>query len=192
MDQLFEYISKRIDLSNEVKEFTRSISSSRKLLKGDILISENQLVNKTYFVLDGCLRSYVLDSSGKEHTLQFALKNDWISDYIAIFNKEKSIQTVECIVDSHIVETSVIEGIENIFLKFPQIESMHRKNLERHVVSLQKRILNQLRLKSSDSYIQFLKQYPGIEKDALNYHIASYLGITTQSLSRIRRELVNK
>ena len=69
---------------------------------------------------------------------------------------------------------------------------MHRKNLERHVVSLQRRILNQLRLKSSDIYIQFLKQYPGIEKYALNYHIASYLGITTQSLSRIRRELVKK
>tara|TARA_B110000858_G_scaffold83803_1_gene97025 strand:+ start:128 stop:706 length:579 start_codon:yes stop_codon:yes gene_type:complete len=192
MEQLFEYISKRIDLSNEVKEFTRSISSSRKLLKGDILISENQLVNKTYFVLDGCLRSYVLDSSGKEHTLQFALKNDWISDYIAIFNKEKSIQTVECIVDSHIVETSVIEGIENIFLKFPQIESMHRKNLERHVVSLQKRILNQLQLNSSENYIQFLKQYPGIENYALNYHIASYLGITTQSLSRIRKGILKK
>ena len=93
MEKLFEYISKRIDLSKEVKEFTKSISTSRKLLKGDILISENQLVNKTYFVLDGCLRSYVFDSCGKEHTLQFALKNDWISDYIAIFNKEKSIQT---------------------------------------------------------------------------------------------------
>ena len=192
MEQLFEYISKRIDLSKEVKEFTRSISSSRKLLKGDILISENQLVNKTYFVLDGCLRSYVFDNSGKEHTLQFALKNDWISDYIAIFNKEKSIQTVECIVDSHIVETSVIEGIENIFLKFPQIESMHRKNLERHVVSLQKRILNQLQLNSSENYIQFLKQYPGIENYALNYHIASYLGITTQSLSRIRKGILKK
>ena len=192
MEQLFDYISKRIDLTDEVKEFTKSISTIKKLKKGDVLIKENQIVNKTYFVLGGCIRSYVFDSAGKEHTLQFALKNDWISDYIAIFNKEKSIQTVECIVDSHIVETSVIEGIENIFLKFPQIESMHRKNLERHVVSLQKRILNQLRLKSSDSYIQFLKQYPGIEKYALNYHIASYLGITTQSLSRIRRELVNK
>ena len=192
MEQLFEYISKRIDLSKKVKEFTRSISSSRKLLKGDILISENQLVNKTYFVLDGCLRSYVFDSSGKEQTLQFALKNDWISDYIAIFNKEKSIQTVECIVDSHVVETSVIEGIENIFFKFPQIESMHRKNLERHVVSLQKRILNQLQLNSSENYIQFLKQYPGIENYALNYHIASFLGITTQSLSRIRKGILKK
>ena len=192
MDQLFEYISKRIDLTKELKKFIKSISSSRKLLKGDILISENQNVNKTYFVMDGCLRSYVFDNIGKEHTLQFALKNDWISDYIAIFNNEKSSQTVECIVDSHIIETSVIEGIENIFLKFPQIESMHRKNLERHVVSLQKRILNQLQLISLDRYYLFLKQYPGIEKYALNYHIASYLGITTQSLSRIRKGILKK
>ena len=186
MEQLFDYISKRIDLTQEVKEFTKSISTIKKLKKGDVLIKENQIVNKTYFVIDGCLRSYVFDNIGKEHTLQFALKNDWISDYIAIFNNEKSSQTVECIADSIVVETSVSEGIENIFLRFPKIESIHRKNLERNIVSLQKRILNQLQLTSLDRYKIFLKQYPEIEKYALNYHIASYLGITQQSLSRIR------
>jgi len=186
MEQLFDYISKRIDLTKEVKEFTKSISTIKKIRKGDVLIRENQNVNKTYFVLGGCLRSYVFDKSGKEHTLQFALKNDWISDYTAIFNNEKSSQTVECIADSIVVETSVSEGIENIFLRFPKIESIHRKNLERNVVSLQKRILNQLQLTSLDRYKIFLKQYPEIEKYALNYHIASYLGITQQSLSRIR------
>ena len=186
MEQLFDYISKRIDLTKEVKEFTKSISTIKKLKKGDVLINENQIVNKTYFVLEGCIRSYVFDGVGKEHTLQFALKNDWISDYIAIFNNEKSSQTVECIADSIVVETSVSEGIENIFLRFPKIESIHRKNLERNVVSLQKRILNQLQLTSLDRYKIFLKQYPEIEKYALNYHIASYLGITQQSLSRIR------
>lgn len=186
MEQLFDYISKRIDLTKEVKEFTKSISTIKKLKKGDVLINENQIVNKTYFVMEGCIRSYVFDSVGKEHTLQFALKNDWISDYIAIFNNEKSSQTVECIADSIVVETSVSEGIENIFLRFPKIESIHRKNLERNIVSLQKRILNQLQLTSLDRYKIFLKQYPEIEKYALNYHIASYLGITQQSLSRIR------
>ena len=186
MEQLFDYISKRIDLTQEVKEFTKSISTIKKFKKGDVLIKENQIVNKTYFVIDGCLRSYVFDNIGKEHTLQFALKNDWISDYIAIFNNEKSSQTVECIADSIVVETSVSEGIENIFLRFPKIESIHRKNLERNIVSLQKRILNQLQLTSLDRYKIFLKQYPEIEKYALNYHIASYLGITQQSLSRIR------
>jgi CRP-like cAMP-binding protein len=186
MEQLFDYISKRIDLTKEVREFTKSISTIKTLKKGDVLINENQIVNKTYFVLEGCIRSYVFDGVGKEHTLQFALKNDWISDYIAIFNNEKSSQTVECIADSIVVETSVSEGIENIFLRFPKIESIHRKNLERNIVSLQKRILNHLQLTSLDRYKIFLKQYPEIEKYALNYHIASYLGITQQSLSRIR------
>ena len=186
MEKLFNYISKRIELTEDVKKFTQSISTTKKIRKGDVLIRENQNVNKTYFVLDGCLRSYVFDKIGKEHTLQFALKNDWISDYIAIFNNEKSNQTVECIADSTVVETSVSEGIENIFLRFPKIESMHRKNLERTIVSLQKRILNQLQLTSMDRYYLFLKQHPEIEKYAQNYHIASYLGITQQSLSRIR------
>ena len=189
MNQLFDYISKRTDLTQEVKDFTQSISTIKKIKKGDVLIKENQIVNKTYFVVEGCLRSYVFDSHGKEHTLQFALKNDWISDYIAIFNNEKSCQTVECTSDSKVVEISISEGIENIFLRFPKIESIHRKNLERNVVSLQKRILNQLQLISLDRYRFFLEQYPEIEKYAQNYHIASYLGITQQSLSRIRASL---
>lgn len=186
MEQLFDYISKRIELTTEIKKFTQSISTIKKLKKGDVLIKENQIVNKTYFVIEGCLRSYVFDNFGKEHTLQFALKNNWISDYIAIFNDEKSTQTVECIADSKVIETSVIDGIDNIFLRFPKIELIHRKNLERNIVSLQKRILNQLQLTSLDRYKYFLKQYPEIEKYALNYHIASYLGITQQSLSRLR------
>ncbi len=186
MEHLFDYISKRIDLKEDVKKFTESISTIKKIKKKDILIKENEIVNKTYFVMEGCLRSYIFDSLGKEHTLQFALKNDWISDYIAIFNNEKSSQTVECLADSTVIEISVREGIENIFLRFPKIESIHRKNLERNIVSLQKRILNQLQLTSSERYNIFLKQYPEIEKYAQNYHIASYLGITQQSLSRIR------
>ena len=186
MEQLFDYISKRIELTAEIKDFTQSISTIKKLKKGDVLIKENQIVNKTYFVTEGCLRTYVFDNFGKEHTLQFALKNNWISDYIAIFNNEKSSQTVECISNSKVIEISISEGIDSIFLRFPKIESIHRKNLERNIVSLQKRILNQLQLTSLDRYKIFLKQYPEIEKYALNYHIASYLGITQQSLSRLR------
>ena len=138
--------------------------------------------------MDGCLRAFVFDNEGKEHTLQFAVKDHWISDYIAIFNKEKSNQVVECISDSVVIELSLADGIDNICSRFPEIETLHRKNLERHVVSLQKRLLNQLQLSSTDRYNLFQIQYPEIEKYALNYHIASYLGITQQSLSRLRAE----
>ena len=192
MKQLFNYISKRIALSKEAKEFTKSVCRVRNYKKGSTLILENQSVTKTYFVVEGCLRSFVFDNKGNEHTLQFALKDNWISDYIAIFNNAKASQVVECITDSIVIESSIEEGLENIFSKYSELESLHRKNLQRHIVSLQTRILNQLQLSSLERYILFLKQYPNIEKYALNYHIASYLGITQQSLSRLRSEKIKK
>ena len=186
MKELFNYISKRSTLSNELKDYIHSTGKVKKLNKGDTLINQDQFVDKTFFVINGCLRAYAFAKDGKEHTLQFALKDNWISDYIAIFNDEKSTQIIESVSESIVIEISINEGIENIFSKFPEIETLHRKNLQRHIVSLQKRILNQLQLSSLERYDLFKKQFPNIERYALNYHIASYLGITQQSLSRLR------
>ena len=119
---LNDYISEKFNLSNEARKFTESISCIKKFKKGNKLITHNQLVEKTYFVLDGCLRSYIYDINGKEHTLQFALKDHWISDYIAIFSNEKSTQEIECIADSVVIEFSISEGIESIFLSYLEID----------------------------------------------------------------------
>jgi CRP-like cAMP-binding protein len=189
MKELFDFISRRIPLNDEIREFTQSISTVKEIKKGDKLIIEDQYINKTYFVVDGCLRSYVYDIKGKEHTLQFALKDHWISDYMAIFSKQKSTQIIECITDSIVIEINLKEGIDSICEKYPALEFLHRKSLERHIVSLQKRILDQLQLPASERYKLLLKKYKYIEKYSLNYHIASYLGITQQSLSRIRSEI---
>jgi CRP-like cAMP-binding protein len=155
------------------------------------LIRQGQAVNNTYFVKDGCLRAYCIDKNGKEHTLQFAIKNWWISDFMAIYNNELSTLTIECITDSKIIEFNA-KKLNGIYSLFPEFEAFQRKNLERHVVSLHKRILNQLQLTAPERYDLFLKQYPDIEQYTPNYHIASYLGITQQSLSRIRVENTKK
>ena len=191
MKELFDFISRRIPLNDEIREFTQSISTVKEIKKGVKLIIEGQYINKTYFIVDGCLRSYVYDIKGKEHTLQFALKDHWISDYMAIFSKQKSTQIIECITDSFVIEVNLTEGIDSICEKYPALEFLHRKSLEGHIVSLQKRILDQLQLPASERYKLLLKKYKYIEKYALNYHIASYLGITQQSLSRIRSEIKN-
>ena len=155
------------------------------------MIRQGQVVKNTYFVIDGCLRAYCIDKNGKEHTLQFAIKNWWISDFIAIYNNELSTLTIECITDSKIIEFNA-KKLDGIYSIFPEFEVFQRKNLERHVVSLHKRILNQLQLTASERYELFLNQYPDIEQYTPNYHIASYLGITQQSLSRIRVGKANK
>ena len=191
MRELITKIKSIIRLSKKAEEYLFSISTEKSLPKGEILVRQGLAVKKTYFVTDGCIRSYFIDKNGKEHTLQFAIKDWWISDFIAIYNKEIATLTVECITDSTIIEFSSRE-LDGIYSLFPEFEAFQRKNLERHVVSLHKRILNQLQLTAQERYDLFLKQYPDIEQYTPNYHIASYLGITQQSLSRIRAEKVNK
>jgi len=187
LEELIKKIKDRINLSSEAEEYLISISKEKVIPKGSILIREGQTVKKIYFVTDGCLRSYCTDKNGKEHTLQFAIKNWWISDYIAIHNNESATLTIECLKDSTVIEFNA-KKIDGILSLFPEYEPFQRYILERHVVSLHKRILNQLQLTASERYDLFIEHYPNIEQSTRNYHIASYLGITQESLSRIRVE----
>ncbi len=187
MEDLIKKIKSRLLLRPEAEDFLYSISKEKTLPKGEVLIRQGQFVKKTFFVTSGCLRSYCIDKNGKDHTLLFAIKDWWISDYIAIHTNEFATLTVECLTESKVIEFNTKE-LDEIHTRFPEFESYQRHNLERHVVSLHKRILNQLQLSAPERYDLFLKQYPDIERYTRNYHIASYLGITQQSLSRIRVE----
>jgi len=188
LKELIKKIKSSLNLSLEAEEYLFSISKKKTFSKGAVLFRQGQNVNKIYFVTDGCLRSYCIDKNGKEHTLQFAIKNWWISDYIAIHNNESATLTIECLKESNVIEFNATK-LNEIFTLFPEYEPFQRNVLERHVVSLHKRILNQLQLTASERYSLFLAQYPDIEQYTRNYHIASYLGITTESLSRIRKNI---
>lgn len=191
LEALIKKIKSTLNLSREAEEYLFSISIQKTYPKGSVLIREGQHVNKIFFVMGGCLRSYCTDRNGKEHTLQFGIENWWISDYIAIHNKESATLTVECLKESNVIEFNA-KQLNGIFSLFPEYEPFQRNLLERHVVSLHQRILNQLQLTASERYDLFLKQYPDIEQYTRNYHIASYLGITQESLSRIRVERAKK
>ncbi len=191
MKQLLQNIKSSIELSSAAEAHIYSISKEMEISKGHTLIRQGQRVRNTYYVLNGCLRSFCVDNNGKEHTLQFAIKNWWISDFIAIYNNESATLTVECIKDAKVIKFNATD-LDKIHSLFPEFEAYQRKNLERHVVSLHKRILNQLQLTAPERYNLFLEQYPDVEQYTPNYHIASYLGITQQSLSRIRVEKAKK
>ena len=191
MEELIKKIKNSIPLSIEAEEYLISISKEKEVPKGSILIRQGQTVDKIFFVTGGCLRSYCIDKNGKEHTLHFAIKENWISDYIAIHGNELATLTIECLTESNIIEFNAIK-INGMLTLFPELEPFQRGNLERLFVSLQKRILNQLQLSAAERYDLFLEEYPEIEQHARNYHIASYLGITQESLSRIRVEKAKK
>jgi CRP-like cAMP-binding protein len=187
MKDLINKIKNSIDLSKEAEEYLFSISKEKIVPKGSILIRQGQTVDKIFFVTGGCLRSYCIDKHGKEHTLHFAIKNNWISDYIAFHGDESATLTIECLTESTIIEFNA-KKIFGMLTLFPELEPFQRGNLERLFVRLEKRILNQLQLSAAERYDLFLEEYPEVEQHARNYHIASYLGITQESLSRIRVE----
>ncbi len=161
------------------------------LKKGDVVLKTNEKVTHQYYVANGCLRTFFIDASGKEHTLQFAIRDWWISDYTAYFSQTKAILTIACIHDAVLYKISK-EKIEGIYDEIPKVERFFRKKMEKSFASFQKRILGNLSQSAKERYINFVNSYPNIEQHVKNYHIASYLGITTESLSRIRKELASK
>jgi len=161
-----------------------------RIKRGDFLLQPNEDVNDLYFVHSGCLRTYLIDIEGKEHTLQFAVKGWWISDYIALYGRGKNISVsyVECIKDATLYKISKSD-FDSLCKNNANVAHLHIIKMELAFASFQHRILENLTLPAKERYLNFVSTYPQIANDVKNYHIASYLGITTESLSRIRKEI---
>ena len=189
MNELLDYFKKNISISSEIENKLNEIIIEKKLVRGEIILSDNSIKKDHIFVASGCLRSFYKTENGKEHTIQFAIKNWWISDYITLYTDNKSVVSIESLTHSKILVIDHTK-VENFYKEFPQFETFQRKNFEKRVSALQNRILSLLALSASEKYYQFIKDYSEFEKIIPNYQIASYLGITPQSLSRIRKERI--
>jgi len=160
------------------------------LKKGEFLLQAGEAVHDIHYIHQGCLRTYFKDFAGKEHTLQFAIKDWFISDYIALYGKTatKSVSYIECIKDATLYKVSK-KDYDNLCKEIPKVAHFHIGKLEGAFAAFQRRILESLTLSATERYLNFIAAYPNIEQNVKNYHIASYLGITTESLSRIRKEM---
>ena len=191
MNELLDYFKNSISISDEIENKLKEIITVKKIKKGELVLSDNSLKKEHIFVANGCLRSFYTTDNGKEHTIQFAIKNWWISDYITLYTSNKSVVTIESLTPSKIL---IIENeeVEKFYKEFPRFEVLQRKNFEKRIATLQNRILSLLTLSASEKYDQFINDYDAFEKVIPNYQIASFLGITPESLSRIRKERIKK
>ena len=189
MNELLDYFKNNISISSEIENKLNEIIIEKKLVKGELILSDNSIKKEHIFVASGCLRSYYKTENGKEHTIQFAIKNWWISDYITLYTNNKSVVSIESVTHSKVM---VIDNrkVEEFYKEYPQFETFQRKNFEKRIAALQNRILSLLTLSASEKYYQFINDYAEFEKIIPNYQIASYLGLTPQSLSRIRKERI--
>lgn len=179
-------------LTDQEADYIYSKLKHSSLAKGDFLLKAEDKVDELFYVHTGCLRSYISDLDGKEHILQFAVKGWWISDYIALYGRKKTnaVSYIECIKEANIYSISKSD-FDQICREIPKAAFFHFRKMELAFASFQNRILENLTLTAKERYINFVTAYPIIAQDVKNYHIASYLGITTESLSRIRKEIAS-
>jgi len=189
MNLLFKHISSRINLSDDEFVIILQQFEELKFSKNELIIKPNQMVDYKFFVLKGCLRSYFVDLSGIEHTVQFAIEDWWIGDYPAYFTGKKSILNIECLEDCTLLKVKK-ENWEQLYKEIPKLESYARIQLERGLASTHQKNINNHTMSTREKYEKFISSYPKLEQRIKNYHIASYLGITPESLSRIRKSIL--
>ncbi len=183
-------IFKNVDFTADESHFIESKLTVVELSKASHLLKLGTKVDNQYYVVSGCLRTYFCDKASKEHTIQFAINDWWISDYTAFFSSSNAILEIEALQDSVLIKMSKVT-MDELCARIPKLETFFRKKMEGAFAAFQKRILANLSQTAAERYVDFVNSYPIIEQNIKNYHIASYLGITTESLSRIRKELLN-
>ncbi len=189
--QLLNDISGFIDLSKEEQDSFFSLLQPRKLRRKQYLVQAGDACRYECYVLKGCLRQYYVDESGSEHTVMIAIENWWTSDMYGLITGNASLTNIEAMEDSEVL---LIEknDFEKLLSLVPKFEKFFRIKLQRAFVAHQKRIIENISMPAEQRYINFTQQYPSIEQRVPLKYIASYLGITPESLSRIRKQLAGK
>ena len=180
---LRQQIERIIQISDIEFDYILSHFVYKKFKKHQFVIQEGQKVEDDFFILNGCLKSYSTDVNGKEHIIQFGMQDWWITDYEAYYNQTVAIVNIDCIEESELLCLSFANR-EKLCAEMHKIEHFFRKKTNRRNVALQQRILSLLSSNAKERYDKLLNQYPELFQKVPKQLIASYLGVTRETLSR--------
>jgi len=190
-DLLCTHIEKRVHLTDEEFEICSKFFVKKKLRKKQFLLNEGDVCKNLGFVNSGCLREYTIDNKGAEHIIQFAIEDWWVSDLNSFLAGSPSTYNIDALEDSEVLLLEK-SARDKLLDSCPKMERFFRLLMEANHVAAQRRVSDSLSASAEERYLKFIKTYPKLFEQVPQNQIASYLGITPQSLSRIRKELTQK
>lgn len=164
-----------------------SILKVKQINKNDFLVKEGDIPDKIAFVISGLFRAFYITPNGDEKTIVFREKGRILSSYSSYIKNEYSKFSIESLEDSMVLYIT-IKDFENLLIKndcWKIIKGNYFLNIFIEKEARERELLSN---SAKENYIKFLKDYPGLIDRINHYYIASYLGITNVSLSRIRKE----
>ncbi len=191
IDKLISHISKFSSLSNEELEEVSNSFIQKSFQKKEYILKAGDLSRYECFIAKGCLRAFVINEKGIENNIRFGVENSWIGDLDSFFKQTPATYNIQTVEPSTLLLIDVSK-FNKLMDSIPGFEHYFRIMFQYGVMSLQLRMVQELSLSAEERYTEFINKYPYLEQRIPQKHIASYLGMTPEFLSMLRKKISHK
>lgn len=186
---LIKSLSKHVSLTEEEVGIIESLFKHRKFRKRQYVLQEGEITRYETFIIKGVTRMYEADEKGQEHILQFGLEDWWIGDLYSFLTETPTRYNIDCLEDTEVLQITQAD-LETLYERVPKMERHFRIIIQNAFIASTQRVSASLSMSALERYEEFIRRYPQIEQRVANHQIAAYLGVTPQSLSRIRAQML--
>jgi CRP-like cAMP-binding protein len=188
VDLLVANISRHISLTEDELDLFISLLHSKTLKTGEFLLREGEICRHESFVTKGCLITYYTDKNGLEHIIDFSVEQWWADDLYSFFTQTASKTSIRATEDTEILQLSK-NSLERLFVSIPKFERFFRLLFQNAYIAQREQINSTLSESAEERYLSFIRKKPYAEKRFSQKNIASYLGVTPQFLSSLKKKL---
>jgi len=192
---MFEFLQKKvaetINITDEDFEYAKTLFIPKKLRKKQFLLQDGDPCVYTTFVEKGLLRSFRIDEKGNEHILQFGMQGWWVADLYSFLTGEPSEYNIEALEDSELL--LITKSSWDLLLKeVPAFERYFRILIQNNLIATQRRLMCTMTTTAEERYRKLIQDFPDIVQRVPQHMIASYIGVTRETLSRLRSQIASE
>lgn len=188
---ILKNVSKYIKLTEEEQSLFTSMLVFRVIPKKTMMLREGEICQFEGYIQKGCARIYYINENWCEVTLSFAVEDWWVSDVGSFYEKRPSHFFIETIEDTEMYVFS-LDNKERLLTEIPKFERIFRLLVQRNLSAIQNRLVKTISKPATERYLEFIKTYPSLPVRVPQYYIASYLGVSPEFVSTIRKRLSSK
>lgn len=187
--QLRRHIEKRIPITDEDFEILMGFVTPLSLHRKQTLVKSGDVCDFQGYIVKGCMRQFLTDEHGDEHIVQFGFEDWYIGDMMSFLTGQPADYTVEALEDCELLVFQR-DRQDELYEKLPGLERYFRIMIQHAFVASQQRLVSIMRDSAEERYVALTRKYSGLELRVAQHHIASFLGISPEALSRIRKKLI--
>jgi CRP-like cAMP-binding protein len=187
-EQLLKTVQQKVTLTSDEAELLKQFFTLKKVRKRQYMLNEGEVCKYNLFVAKGLLRAFGVEENGFEQVVQFAVEGWWISDLNSFFSGDVAVYNIEALEDCELLLLTR-QSMDEMLEKLPKMERYFRLLMQNHIVALRQRIIASQRHSAEERYIKLIEGFPTILARVPQQYIASYLGMTPETLSRVRKQI---